>query len=67
MNSSELFLNDVHPRILFGPDDVPLLRERAKRGIPAMALAEILRRAERYTDPSSEDYVDLSTGLGKAL
>ncbi len=67
MNSSELFLNDVHPRILFGPDDVPLLRERVKKGIPAKTLAEILRRSERYTDPSSEDYVDLSSGLGKAL
>lgn len=66
MTSAELFENDIHPRILFGPDDIPGLREKAASGIPAKALAEILRRAERYTDPKSDDYVDVAESLEQA-
>lgn len=63
MKSAELFLNDVHPRIFLGPEEIPGLREKVKRGIPALALTEILRRAARYTDPKSQDFVDPAAGL----
>jgi len=67
MTSADLFETDIHPRILFGPDDVPGLREKAASGIPAKALAEILRRAERYTDPKSSDCVDVAESQDQAV
>ncbi len=52
----------VHPRLLFGPEDIPVFREKAKRGIPGRALAEILRRCERATQPGNPDYIDVRPG-----
>ena len=56
--SSALFVNDTHPRLFLGPDDIPSLRAKVLGGVPARALAEILRRCERYTAPGSTDYID---------
>lgn len=57
-SSAALFDNDVHPRLLFGPDDIPALREKVRKGHPGAALAEMIGRCERYTDPQSPHYVD---------
>ena len=62
-----LFEKDSHPRLFFGPDDIALLREKAKEGTPARCLAEMLRRCERYTDPSSPDFVDPTKGIDALL
>ena len=77
MSDAELFERNLHPRVLFGPDDVPALREKSRKGIPARALAEILRRCERATGPASPQFVDPAlvreggkqgrAGLGEAL
>ena len=49
-SAAALFEQDVHPRLLFGPDDIPAWRNRAQRGGPGRALAEMLRRCRRYAE-----------------
>jgi len=56
--STRLFRDDVHPRLFFGPEDLPALRAKTQKGIGARILAEMVRRCERYTDPKSPDFVD---------
>lgn len=46
--AEQLFENDIHPRILFGPDDIPLLRDKITRGIPCRAFREMIRRCEAW-------------------
>jgi len=60
--AADLFADGVHPRILFGPDDVPGLRSKAKRGYAALAAAEILRRAEIVESPRTLAFAHLLTG-----
>jgi hypothetical protein len=60
--AADLFEREVHPRILFGPDDVPAIRERAARGYPALAAAEILRRAKVAPEPTNLAFAWLLTG-----
>ena len=67
MSAQALFRSDIHPRLFFGPDDIPLLREKAGKGIPGRALAEMLRRCEHYTNPASPEYVDPSLGKDALL
>lgn len=67
MNSKQLFQDDVHPRLLFGSDDLPGLQQKARTGIPGRALDEMLRRCKCYTSPTSPDYVDISEGLPALL
>ncbi|MDP6113846.1 MAG: hypothetical protein QGF00_04135 [Planctomycetota bacterium] len=62
MNTESLFINDVHPRLFFSPEDVPSLRDKAKHGIASEILREMQERCERYCDPSSPQYVDPSLG-----
>lgn len=53
-----LFEQSLHPRLFFGPDDLPALRRKIETAIPRRAFQEILRRAARYTDPRSPEYCD---------
>ena len=62
-----LFEQNIHPRIFFGPEDIPFLRQKAKQGAPGRALAEILRRAKRYGDPASPHVLDPSADLKSLL
>jgi len=66
-DTRSLFENDGRPRLFFGPDDLPALREKVKRGTPGRVFAEILKRCERYTDAGSDDYIDPSKSVPELL
>lgn len=61
------FAENVHPRLLFGPENVSYLRRQARSGLPGRILKEILRRCQRCTDPRSPQFVDPSGGRKKLL
>ena len=62
-----LFRDDIHPRLFFGPGDVPRIRERAANGLGRRIADEIRRRCERYRDPVSPDYVDPGKSVPELL
>jgi len=66
-DTRELFDSDVHPRLFFGPDDIPALRRKAASGIPARALGEMLRRCERYCDCGAAEHIDPAAGRDKLM
>ena len=57
-----LFEAGVHPRLLFGPGDVPGIRKRGEHGYPALAAREIMRRAEIAPNPVGLAFAWLLTG-----
>lgn len=58
-HAASLFADHVHPRILFGPADIPALRRKVKGGMPRRALDELLRRCGQFLDPAHPKYVDV--------
>lgn len=57
-SARDLYARGTHPRIVFGPEDIPVLRERASRGLGARALAGLVRRCERWLDPAHAAELD---------
>lgn len=66
-SSRNLFVQNIHPRVLVGPDELPALKARARSGLNARALAEILRRCRKWTDPDSPDRIDPAQGRDEAM
>ncbi|MCX5662941.1 MAG: hypothetical protein NTW19_24925 [Planctomycetota bacterium] len=61
-----LFVENIHPRVLVSPDELPALKARAKTGLNARALAEVVRRSHLWTDPDSPQRIDPALGLEAA-
>lgn len=66
-DTRSLFEDNTRPRLFFGPDDLPALREKVKRGTCGRVFAEILKRCERYTDAGADDYIDPSKSVPELL
>lgn len=48
--AGDLYRDHVHPRVLFGPDDIPALRMRAKRGNGRKIMEHLRRKAGYISD-----------------
>lgn len=47
-----------HPRLLFGVEEVPALRQRIATGEPALAWAKLKEKVDSYTTPGHPNYVN---------
>lgn len=57
-NSQRLFEKNLHPRIFFGPEDVPALRAKAAHPRMKTILNEVLQRCEGFCAPGSETWIN---------
>lgn len=66
-DTARLFTDDIHPRLFFGPDDIPALREKADREPCRLIRDEILKRAKDALTPGTDCYVDPSWDKAEML
>lgn len=52
------FTKDQHPRLYFSREDLPRLREEAKRGVRAEVLGRMRSWCDRFLDPNDAHYFD---------
>lgn len=65
--TARLFADDIHPRLFFGPDDLPQLRQKAQRQPCRRTYDRILAGAEAAVSPASPSYVDPSASKEELL